>query len=62
MPWVETEPDQEFIQWIKDFSRDRVPEIYALLESIRNEKEIYIFKNRHESETYLTNTIQETVL
>ena len=32
MPWVETEFDEEFRQWILDFPEEQLPKIYELLE------------------------------
>lgn len=32
IPWKEEEFDEEFRQWILDFPKDQLPEIYALLE------------------------------
>lgn len=53
LPWLETEFDSEFKQFIIDFSRDILPQIYGLIEKYRKEKSIIIFKSREESETYL---------
>lgn len=53
LPWLETEFDSEFKQYIIDFSRDILPKIYGLIEKYRKEKSIIIFKSREESETYL---------
>lgn len=55
MPWVETEFDAEFRQWILDFPENRLPEIYALLEKYQNEKNIVIFKSRAAADQYLEN-------
>ena len=35
LPWLETELDEEFRQYIIDFSRDQLPEIYSLLEEYK---------------------------
>ena len=35
IPWKEEEFDEEFRQWILDFPKDQLPEIYALLEKYR---------------------------
>ncbi len=51
MPWIESELDEEFKQWIMDFHKDQLPVIYDLLEAYRN-KTIVIFKNRSELEQY----------
>lgn len=46
MPWIETEFDAEFKQWILDFPTNQLPQIYALLEEYTENKEIIIFKSR----------------
>lgn len=53
MPWVETEFDEEFKQWIIDFAKDQLPQIYRLLDEYKETKEIIIFKSREEADTYL---------
>lgn len=53
MPWVETEFDEEFRQWILDFPKDQIPVIYDLLKKYGTEKEIVIFKSRDEAEKFL---------
>lgn len=52
MPWIEVEPDLEFIEFVKNFEEKNVPEIKSLLDSIKG-KEIYIFRSRQMSEEYL---------
>ena len=51
MPWVETEEDAEFTEFIKSFQRDQRPEILSLLDKYR-EKNIIVFKSRKESEEF----------
>lgn len=53
MPWVETEFDEEFKQWIMDFSSEQRPKIYELLEKYREKTNVYVFKARAESELFL---------
>lgn len=53
MPWVETEFDEEFRQWILDFPKDQIPVIYELLKKYETEKEIIIFRSRDEAEKFL---------
>ena len=53
IPWTETELDEEFKQWILDFPRIALPQIYELIETYREGREIVIFKSRDEAETYL---------
>lgn len=52
MPWVEEELDEEFRQWIVNFPKDKLPEIYQMLNKYRG-KNIMIFKSRQETEKYL---------
>lgn len=54
MPWMETEFDEEFRQWILDFSKDQRPVIYGLLERYRKIRRIYIFHSREESESWFS--------
>ena len=46
MPWVESEFDLEFRQFIVDFPKDSLPKIYELLKKYEKEKELHIFINR----------------
>jgi adenylate kinase family enzyme len=52
MPWVETEFDSEFKQFILYFPQNKLPKIYALLEKYRENREIVIFKTRSELENF----------
>ena len=53
LPWLETELDSEFRQFIEDFPKDTLPYIYELIEKYKDEKRIIIFKSREESDEYL---------
>lgn len=53
LPWTEQELDEEFRQWIMDFPRTQLPQIYELLEKYRREKEVVVFKTRQEENDYL---------
>ena len=53
MPWVEENLNEEFKQKILDFSKDKLPVIYELLDKYKDGKEIIIFKNREDSDKYL---------
>ena len=55
MPWTEDEFDEEFKQYIIDFSKDNLPKIYELLDKYRDTKKIIIFKSRKEADDYLEN-------
>lgn len=52
MPWVETEPDLEFIEFIKKYNEESRPKVIELLEKYK-EKNIMIFKSRTEADEYL---------
>ena len=51
MPWVDDEMDPEFLQWIKDFSRDVIPEIEQHLKNF--DKAIIRFHSRVEADNYI---------
>ena len=53
LPWIETEFDEEFRQWILDFPKDQLPVIYEMTEQYRNEKKIIVFRSREEAEDFL---------
>lgn len=53
MPWMETEFDEEFGQWIVDFTKNNLPRIYELIAMYRQTREIIIFKSREEADDYL---------
>ena len=53
MPWVETEEDKEFIEFIKNFALQGRIEILELLEKYSN-KEIYTFKDRSQADGFLS--------
>lgn len=53
MPWVEKEPDEEFMQFIiRDFPTEKRPMILALRETY-GDKEWITFRSREEAENYL---------
>ena len=53
MPWIETEFDEEFRQWIIDFPKNELPIVYKLLDRYKSEKSIYIFHSRTDIDDYL---------
>ena len=53
MPWVETEEDGEFMEFIEKFAEQNRPQILELLEK-HPEKNIFILKNREEAEAFLS--------
>lgn len=52
LPWIENELDEEFKQWIIDFPKNQLPQIYELLEKYQADKNIIIFKSREEIDHY----------
>ena len=52
MPWVETEPDLEFIDFIRKYNSESRPKVVELLEKYK-EKNIIVFGSRAESDDYL---------
>ncbi len=52
IPWIETEEDEEFTEFIKTFNVSRKPAILALLDKYK-EKNIFIFKSREEADRFL---------
>ena len=49
LPWVETEFDPEFRQYILDFSKEQVPEICKLLDEYKNGRKI---RRKNKKEQY----------
>ena len=52
MPWIETEEDTDFTDYIKSFSSESRPKIISLLEKYKD-KSIVVFESREESVKYL---------
>ena len=53
LPWMETELEEEFKQWILDFPKFQLPHLYELLEKYQNDKNIVLFRSREEAQDYL---------
>lgn len=53
LPWMEEELDEEFRQWIVDFPKTELPQIYELLKQYGEGKEIHIFRRRDDADQYL---------
>ena len=58
IPWVETEFDEEFKQYILNFNKEQLPEIYNKLSRI-NSKTIIIFNTHDEINSYLESLKKE---
>lgn len=57
MPWIETEDDEEFLEFIKNYNTQSRPKVFELLEKYK-EKNIVIFKNREEADDYIKNKVK----
>ena len=52
MPWVETETDAEFMDFVQKFNIESRPKILEILEKY-TDKNIYVFQSRAEADAYL---------
>ena len=53
MPWLETEEDGEFIEFIRRFNERQRPQILALLEKYPTKK-VFWFRERREADEFLS--------
>ena len=53
MPWIETEEDLEFIEFIKKYNDEQRPKVLSLLEKYEEGKRIVIFNGRREMDEFL---------
>lgn len=58
LPWIETEFDQEFRQWIVDFPEDQLPQIYRMLEKYSGSRKLFVFRKREDADAYLASLEQ----
>lgn len=54
LPWMETELDAEFKEFVLSFGEKNLPEIYRLIEKYREFKNIHVFRSRKEADSYLS--------
>ena len=52
MPWIETEEDAEFIEFIKNYEEQQKPKVLELLEKY-SYKNVIVFKSREQAESFL---------
>ncbi len=52
MPWIETEEDAEFIEFIKNYEEQQKPKVFELLKK-HSDKNIIIFKSREQADAFL---------
>lgn len=53
IPWFDTEEDEEFIDFIRNYNTQSRPQVIELLSQYPN-KRIHIFTNRREADLFLT--------
>ena len=51
--WKDLEFYPEFKQWIQDFPKNRLPQLYEMIETYKDNKEIMVFHSRKEADDYL---------
>lgn len=59
LPWLEEKFDEDFKNWILNFEKEKLPQIYDLLDKYKENKNIVIFKSREEADNYIKNIIKE---
>ena len=52
MPWIETEEDAEFVEFIKNYNEQQKPKILELFEQYKD-KNIIVFTNREQANAFL---------
>ncbi len=52
MPWIETEEDAEFIEFIKNFNEQQKPKVFELLKKY-SDKNIIILESREQADAFL---------
>lgn len=53
MPWIEEKIDPEFMDYIKNFRIEQLPQEMAILNEYKDKK-LIVFKNRNEANQYLS--------
>ena len=53
LPFIEEKLDENFKQSIIDFSKEKLPQIYELLEKYKKTKNTIVFKSREEADSYI---------
>lgn len=61
IPWIEEKLDEKFKECIINFSNEKLPQIYKLLDKYRDNIDIIIFKTREEADDFIKdNSIQKS--
>lgn len=54
IPWIETEEDAEFIEFIKGYGERERPRVLELIEKYKDGRLVLTFKSREEADAYLS--------
>ena len=57
LPWIENEFDPEFREWIINWFKNNLDNVKSLLERYKNNKDVIIFNNRDEANSYLESLV-----
>ena len=57
MPWIETEEDAEFVEFINSYNEQQKPKVMELLQKYRD-KNIMILGSREQAEAFLTGVVR----
>ena len=52
MPWIETEEDEEFIEFIKSYNEQQKPKVLELLKKY-SDKNIIVLESREQADAFL---------
>lgn len=55
LPWIEEKLNEDFKKCIIDFPKEKLPQIYKLLNKYKNNINVKIFKSRDETDNYIKN-------
>ena len=58
MPWIETEDDEEFMEFIRSYNLQSRPVVYELLKKYKK-KNVVILKSRKDADEYISNILRE---
>lgn len=50
LPWIEEKMDENFEKCIVNFTTDKLPKIYELLDKYKENHSVFIFKSRYEAD------------
>ncbi len=53
LPWIETELDSDFKQFIEEFSQKTLPKIYTLIEKYKADRKVVVFNSRTQADEFI---------